>query len=95
MKSRSTTITTPLSDTKYHSAHSFQMMTPEEYLKLAYRCRIALETVKDAFARQHLESMERSYRTLADSERALRKPGWLADALAQRAVDSDDEAGRP
>lgn len=31
--------------------------------------------------RHHLESMERSYRTLAESERALRKAGWVADAL--------------
>jgi len=53
------------------------MMTPDEYLKKA------LETVEDPLARQHLESMERSYRTLADSERALRKSGYMVDALGK------------
>ncbi|WP_456764331.1 hypothetical protein [Bradyrhizobium sp. USDA 3650] len=57
------------------------MMTPEEYLEQAERYRIALETVRDPFARQQLESMERSYRTLAESERALRKSGVIVDAL--------------
>lgn len=56
-------------------------MTPEEYLVRAERYRKALETAKDAFTRHHLEVMEQSYRTLADSERALRKSGKVADAL--------------
>jgi hypothetical protein len=56
-------------------------MTPEEYLELAERYRRVLETATDQFTRHHLEAMERSYRTLADSERALRKSGKIADAL--------------
>ncbi|MCK1334901.1 hypothetical protein ACVW1A_004717 [Bradyrhizobium sp. LB1.3] len=56
-------------------------MTPEEYLTLAELYREALETAKDAFVRHHLEAMERTYRTLADSERALPKSGRLSDAL--------------
>jgi hypothetical protein len=57
------------------------LMTPEEYLELAERYRVALETATDIFTRHHLEAMERSYRTLADSERALRKSGRMVDAL--------------
>ncbi|MGY4513363.1 hypothetical protein [Bradyrhizobium sp. USDA 3650] len=67
------------------------MMSPDEYLKLAEHYRKALETVKDAFARQHLESMERSYRTLAESELALRKPGHVTEAL-DKLRDSDKKA---
>ncbi|UPJ77514.1 hypothetical protein IVB16_21555 [Bradyrhizobium sp. 183] len=62
-------------------------MTPEEYLVQAERYRKALQTAKDAFTRHHLEVMEQSYRTLADSERALRKAGRIADAL-------DSDGGR-
>ncbi|MCK1302092.1 MULTISPECIES: hypothetical protein [unclassified Bradyrhizobium] len=43
-------------------------LTLEEYLERADRYRIALETVKDVFARHLLEVMEQSYRTLAESE---------------------------
>ena len=64
-------------------------MSPEEYLELAERYRMALETVKDPFARHHLEAMERSYRTLAESERALRKSGQIVDAL-DKLGDSDE-----
>ena len=54
-------------------------VTPEEYLERAERYRIALETTKDSYTRYHLECMERSYRTLAVSERALRmSPGPFA-----------------
>lgn len=63
-------------------------MTRDEYLKLAERNRKVLETAKDAFTRHHLETMERSYRTLADSERALRKSGNMVDALGKLG-DSD------
>lgn len=64
LKSRSTAVTTPSSDTKYHSAHSFQkLMSPEEYFELAERYRVALETATDIFTRHHLEAMEHSYRT--------------------------------
>ncbi|MDH2341552.1 hypothetical protein [Bradyrhizobium sp. SSUT77] len=58
-------------------------MTPQEYLELAERYRKALETATDAFTRHHLEAVERSYRTLADSERALLQSGRLSDALAK------------
>ncbi|MET4273315.1 hypothetical protein ABIB68_001620 [Bradyrhizobium sp. F1.2.2] len=54
-------------------------MTADEYLKLAERYRVALETVTDALTRHHLETMERSYRTLAESERALRKLGVVVN----------------
>jgi len=57
-------------------------MTADEYLKLAQRYRVALETVTDALTRHHLETMERSYRTLAESERALRQSGVSVNALA-------------
>jgi hypothetical protein len=64
-------------------------MTPEEYLERAERYRVALETAKDALTRHHLEAMERSYRTLADSERALRKSGvslpYFCRSLRERA----------
>jgi hypothetical protein len=50
-------------------------MTADEYLKRAERYRVALATATDALTRHHLETMERSYRTLAESERALRKSG--------------------
>jgi hypothetical protein len=81
LKSRSTATTKPLSDSKYHSAHSFQMMNPDEYLRLAERYTKALEAANDAFTRHHLEAMERSYRTLAESELALRKSGYMVEAL--------------
>lgn len=66
-------------------------MTPEEYLERAERYRKALPTAKDAFTRHHLEMMERSYRTLADSERQLRKSGlFVNDAAAfQRSLPDD------
>ncbi|MDH2406685.1 hypothetical protein QCM77_43650 [Bradyrhizobium sp. SSUT18] len=63
-------------------------MTPEEYLERAERYRKALETAKDASTRYHLEAMERSYRTLAESERALRKSGVIVNAL-DKLGDSD------
>ena len=56
-------------------------MGADEYLKLAERYRKVIETAKDTFTRYHLEAMERSYRTLAESERALRKSGWMVEAL--------------
>jgi hypothetical protein len=59
-------------------------MTPEEYLERADQYRIALETVKDVFARHHLEVMEQSYRALAESERALRRSGVIVNALDKR-----------
>ncbi|MET4279918.1 MULTISPECIES: hypothetical protein [unclassified Bradyrhizobium] len=52
-----------------------------------------LETAKDAFTRHHLETMERSYRTLADSERALRKSGRLAEALDRLEGRQPEPAG--
>ncbi|MCK1453243.1 hypothetical protein IVB36_20710 [Bradyrhizobium sp. 35] len=59
------------------------MTTADEYLRLAERYRKALETMKDPLARQCLERMEGSYRTLADSERALRTSGYIVDALGK------------
>jgi hypothetical protein len=78
LKSRSTAITTPSSDTKYHSAHSFHMLlTPEEYLELAERYRVALETATDIFTRHHLEAMEHSYRTRRTANgRSENLAGW-------------------
>ena len=57
------------------------VVTPHEYLELAERYRKVLETTTDTFTRHHLEAMERSHRTLAESERALRTSGWIVDAL--------------
>ncbi|MCK1337687.1 hypothetical protein IVB38_17040 [Bradyrhizobium sp. 38] len=54
-------------------------MKADKYLELAERYRVALETAKDAFSRHYLEAMERSYRTLAESEQALGKSGRFAD----------------
>jgi hypothetical protein len=56
-------------------------MRPDQYLELAERYRKVLATAKDTFTRYHLEAMERSYRALAESEHALRKSGWMVDAL--------------
>jgi hypothetical protein len=56
-------------------------MTAHGYLELAERYQKALATVKNAFARQHLQAMVRSYRTLADSERQLRKSASRGDAF--------------
>ncbi|MCK1414830.1 hypothetical protein IVB55_17985 [Bradyrhizobium sp. CW4] len=64
-------------------------MTPEEYLERAERYRVALETAKDALTRHHLEAMERSYRTLTDSERALRKSGVVVDDAMGNHADED------
>jgi len=48
-------------------------MSPEEYLERAEHFRKAAEGMNvGSFARFHLETMERSYRTLAESEAALR-----------------------
>ncbi|MGR4931887.1 hypothetical protein ACIPUD_34500 [Bradyrhizobium sp. CAR08] len=61
-------------------------MSPEEYLELAEQYRKVLATSTDPFTRYHLEAMERSYRVLADSERAVQRSRRIVDAL--------DEAGR-
>ena len=58
-------------------------MTPEEYRERAEHYRQAQATAKDSFARQHLAAMEQSYRTLADSEEALRKSRTVKDSLDQ------------
>jgi hypothetical protein len=58
-------------------------MSPEEYLERAEHFRKAAEgTNVGSFARIHLETMERSYRTLAESEAALRSSVKRAEALA-------------
>jgi hypothetical protein len=46
-------------------------MTPEEYLQVAEQYREALRRAENASTRYRLEAMERTYRTMADSERAL------------------------
>ncbi|MCK1550872.1 hypothetical protein IVB11_17870 [Bradyrhizobium sp. 177] len=61
---------------------------PHQYLELAERYRKVIETAKDTFTRYHLEAMERSYRTLAESERALRKSRFMVDAWGKLG-DSD------
>jgi hypothetical protein len=58
-------------------------MTAHDYLELAERYQKALATVKNAFARQHLQAMVRSYRTLADSEGQLRKSGIIVETLGK------------
>jgi hypothetical protein len=58
-------------------------MTPHQYLQLAQRYRKVMETAKDSFTRHQFEGMERSYRTLSESERALRKSVWLVQALGK------------
>ncbi|MCK1326351.1 hypothetical protein IVA94_36920 [Bradyrhizobium sp. 156] len=58
-------------------------MKPEEYLELAERYREVLETATDTFTRHYLETMERSYRTLAASGQALLKSGKIVDALGK------------
>ncbi|MDE5461571.1 hypothetical protein [Bradyrhizobium sp. CSS354] len=50
-----------------------------------------LETAKNAFTRHHLETMERSYRTLA--QRTLRKSGRLAEALDRLEGRQPEPAG--
>lgn len=49
------------------------IMSPEVYLDRAEHYRGAKATATDSFSRHHLEAMERSYRTLAESEAALRR----------------------
>ncbi|MET4481213.1 hypothetical protein [Bradyrhizobium sp. F1.13.3] len=64
-------------------------MSPEECLALAERYRKLLDTATDPFTRYHLEAMERSYRVLADSERAVRRSRRIVDALDE--LGNDDE----
>lgn len=47
--------------------------SPEEYLAEAERYRQAKEAAIEPFSRTHLEAMERSFRTLAEGEAALRE----------------------
>jgi hypothetical protein len=56
-------------------------MSPEEYLELAEQYRKVRETATDPFTRYHLEALERSYRVLADSERAVQRSRRIVDAL--------------
>jgi hypothetical protein len=58
-------------------------MSPEQYLELAEQYRRVLETATDPFTRYHLEAMERSYRVLADSERAIQRSRRIVDALGE------------
>lgn len=62
-------------------------MTADYYLEWAEQYEKALATVNNAFARQHLETMVRSYRALADSERHLRKFGVTVEPLAKPTED--------
>jgi hypothetical protein len=49
-------------------------MPPDQYLERAEHDRKAAATVGvDSFSRYHLQIMERSYRTLAESESMLRQ----------------------
>jgi hypothetical protein len=63
---------------------SFWYMEPEEYLERAEHYRIAKESATDELTRYHLDAMERSYRALAASEKALRKSSTLADAPSRK-----------
>jgi hypothetical protein len=59
-------------------------MSPEEYLERAEHFRKAADRMKvGSFARFHLQTMEHSYRTLAESEAALRSSVNRAEALAK------------
>jgi hypothetical protein len=64
-------------------------MSPEQYLELAEQYRRVLETATDPFTRYHLEAMERSYRVLAESERAVERSRRIVDALDD--LGSEDE----
>jgi hypothetical protein len=63
-------------------------MSPEEYLERAEHFRkAAAEASASSFTRWHLETMERSYRTLAESEAALRRSAQEAEGLAKRKTE--------
>jgi predicted nucleic acid binding AN1-type Zn finger protein len=49
------------------------MQTAKEYLALAERCRSAKLDTRDRTARYHLETLERSYRMLAESTAVLNR----------------------
>jgi hypothetical protein len=63
--------------------------TPDDYLERAEHYRKAADGMGvDSFTRYHLQAMERSYRTLAQSEAALRSSVKRAEAL--RKLEKDD-----
>jgi hypothetical protein len=71
-------------------------MSPEEYLERAEHYRKAAEeTHVGSFARFHLETMERSYRTLAQSEAALLSSVKRAEALAKLEPKQEQAALKP
>jgi hypothetical protein len=66
---------------------------PDDYLARAEHYRKAAnEMGVDSFTRYHLQAMERSYRTLAESEPALRASVKRTEAL--RKLECKDDQGR-
>ena len=59
------------------------MQTTKEYLALAEGCRSAKLDTKDRTARNHLETLEQSYRVLAESTAVLNRSRKVQKALAK------------
>jgi hypothetical protein len=59
------------------------MQTAKEYLALAERCRSAKLDTRERTARYYLETLERSYRVLAESTAVLNRSRKVQKALAK------------
>ncbi|MBR0822528.1 hypothetical protein [Bradyrhizobium liaoningense] len=60
------------------------MKTPAEYLNLADRIAEQKSSATDPFIRERLDTMERSYRLLAQSATVLAQSANLQNALEQK-----------
>jgi hypothetical protein len=59
-------------------------MSPEEYLEQAERYKALKEAATNPVTRQHLESIECSFRTLAEAERRLSQSLKTEETLQRR-----------
>ncbi|MHC2435321.1 hypothetical protein [Bradyrhizobium sp. USDA 4451] len=59
------------------------MTSVEHFIQLARHYSEAKLKAEDAFTRYHLETLEKSYRTLAESEAVLKKSTKLSQKLGE------------